>query len=42
VTLDPGGTVTTYYYRTTAGTRGNATSIGGIPAGAVIEGIVTA
>ena len=28
--------VTTYYYRTTSGSRGSTTSIGSIPAGAVI------
>ena len=27
---------TTYYYRTTGGSRGNTTSIGSIPAGAVV------
>jgi hypothetical protein len=41
VSVPLGGT-TTYYFRRTDGTRGNATSIGSIPAGAVVERIVTA
>lgn len=31
----------TYYYRTSAGARGSATGLGGIPLGAVIERTVT-
>jgi hypothetical protein len=38
----PLGAITTYYFRRTDGTRGSATSIGSIPAGAVVERIVTA
>ena len=34
--LSMGGAVTTYYYITTVGTRGSTTSIGSIPAGAVV------
>lgn len=37
-----GGIVTTYYYRTALGVRGNTTSLGSIPAGSVIERVVTA
>ncbi len=37
----PLGGVTTYYYRTTAGTRASTTSLANIPAGAVVERIVT-
>lgn len=37
-----GGGTTTYYFRRTDGTRGNTTSLGSIPAGAVIERIATA
>jgi hypothetical protein len=33
--------VTTYYYRTSAGSRGSTTDLGAIPAGAVIERTVT-
>lgn len=33
----PAGSVTTYCFRRTDGTRGTATSIGAIPAGADIE-----
>lgn len=38
-----GGTapVTTYYYRSPLGVRGNTTSVGSIPVGSVIERIVT-
>ena len=32
-----GGAVTTYYYRTTGGTRASTTDAGSIPAGAVVE-----
>jgi hypothetical protein len=32
-----GGAATTYYYRTTGGTRGSTTDAGSIPAGAVVE-----
>lgn len=41
--LDPttgGVSVTTYYYRTTIGTRGSTTDPGTIPVGAVVERIV--
>lgn len=31
------GATTTYYYRTTGGTRGSTTDAGSIPAGAVVE-----
>lgn len=34
--------VTTYYYRTTGGTRGSTTSPASIPVGAVVELVVTA
>lgn len=36
------GAVTTYFYRTTGGTRGSTTSVGAIPAGAIVERVVTA
>lgn len=38
-TLDgaPAASATTYYYRTTGGTRGSTTDAGSIPAGAVVE-----
>jgi hypothetical protein len=38
-TLDgaPSAAVTTYYYRTTGGTRASTTDAGSIPAGAVVE-----
>jgi hypothetical protein len=36
------GAVTTYYYRTTGGTRGSTTSVGAIPGGAIVERVVTA
>lgn len=32
-----GGSVTTYYYRTSGGTRGSTTDPAAIPAGAVVE-----
>lgn len=32
-----GGAPTTYYYRTSGGTRGSTTDAGSIPAGAVVE-----
>ncbi len=35
------GAVTTYYYRTSGGTRGSTTDLAAIPAGAVIERTVT-
>jgi len=35
------GSVTTYYYRTSGGTRASTTSLASVPAGAVIERIVT-
>lgn len=40
-TLDgaPSAAVTTYYYRTTGGTRGSTTDLSAIPAEAVIERI---
>lgn len=38
----PATTVTTYYYRESGGTRGSATSLASVPAGAVIERTVTA
>lgn len=41
-TLLDGGAVTTYYFRRTDGTRGNTTALASIPAGAVVERIVTA
>jgi len=43
-TLDgaPAASATTYFYRTTGGTRGSATSAGAIPAGAVVLRVVTA
>lgn len=34
--------VTTYFYRTTGGARGSTTSVGAIPAGAIVERVVTA
>ncbi len=39
--LTGGGGVTTYYYRQTNGTRASTTSISSVPAGAVVERIVT-
>ncbi len=38
-TLDgaPAASATTYYYRTTGGTRASTTDAGAIPAGAVVE-----
>lgn len=36
------GAGTTYYYRTTAGARGSTTSVGAIPAGAIVERVSTA
>lgn len=36
-----GGVTVTYYYRTSAGVRGNTTDFGSIPVGAVVERIVT-
>lgn len=36
-----GGSTTTYFYRATDGSRGSTTSEDSIPAGAVVEGIVT-
>jgi len=41
VTLDPAGGTVTYCYRESGGTRGTATSLGAIPAGAEIERTVT-
>lgn len=43
-TLDgaPAASATTYFYRTTGGTRGSTTSVGAIPAGAIVERVVTA
>lgn len=38
----PPSATTTYYYRTTGGTRGSVTSAASIPAGAVVERVVTA
>jgi len=35
------GAVTTYYYRTSGGTRGSTTDLAAIPAGAVVERTVT-
>jgi hypothetical protein len=35
------GAVTTYFYRTSGGTRASTTDLGAIPAGAVIERTVT-
>lgn len=40
IALDPGA-VTTYCYRTSGGTRGTATDLDAIPAGAEIERTVT-
>lgn len=37
----PLGAVTTYFYRTTGGTRGSTTSVVSIPAGAVVLRAVT-
>lgn len=37
-----GAATTTYYYRASDGSRGSATSLDAIPAGAVIERTVTA
>jgi hypothetical protein len=39
--LQGGGSVTTYYYRQTDGTRGSTTSLSSVPVGAVIERIST-
>ena len=38
--LDPGG-VTTYFYRTSGGSRASTTDLSAIPSGAVIERTVT-
>lgn len=35
--LPSGAAVTTYFYRTTTGTRGSTTDAAAIPAGAVVE-----
>lgn len=40
--VTPSTSVTTYFYRTTGGTRGSTTSVGAIPAGAIVERVVTA
>lgn len=41
-TLDgASGPTTTYYYRTSGGTRGSTTALASVPAGAVIERTVT-
>jgi len=37
IPITQGGSVTTYYYRTAAGASGSATTVGDIPAGAVVE-----
>lgn len=39
--VTPSTSVTTYYYRTTAGARGSTTSVASIPAGAVVLRAVT-
>lgn len=41
VTLDPAGGTVTYCYRESGGTRGTATSLDAIPAGAEVERTVT-
>jgi hypothetical protein len=35
------GAATTYFYRTSGGSRGSTTDLGAVPAGAVIERTVT-
>ena len=37
LTVPEASAITTYYYRTSGGTRGSTTDAGSIPAGAVVE-----